>query len=156
MPALGGKKMLHWSLPLLLAAAAGALMPVQGALNAWLTRHGSLAMTTLWVHGTATLATGGLLLFLPAARASLSNLLQAPVPALLGGLVGVGITWLVAAAVAPLGAATATTGILVAQIITAAVLDHFGLLGLRQAQFTTMRALGAALLAVGSWLLLRK
>lgn len=143
-------------LPLLLAAIAGSLMPAQGAANSWLARRSSLAMATFWVHTTAVLCIGLVLLFLPSSRSSLANLLHAPLPALLGGVMGVAITWLVAAAVTPLGMVAATTGILVAQVATAAVLDHFGLFGLHQSPFAWTKGLGAALLVLGAWLLLRK
>lgn len=147
-----------WLLPLLGAGLAGALMPVQGAANSWLARRSSLALATFWVHATAVVAMGLTLLFLPSARhlPAWRALLHSPLPALLGGLMGVAITWLVASAVAPLGMVAATTGILVAQVTTAAVLDHFGLLGLDRAPFDWTKAAGAALLVAGAWLLLRR
>lgn len=145
-----------WFLPLLAAAAAGALMPAQGAVNAWLARRSSLAMATLWTHATAAVIVILILAFLPAARGSWSALFRGPWPSLMGGAMGVAITWLVAAAVAPLGMVPATTGILVAQVLTAAALDHWGLLGLDHSPFTWSRGAGAALLVAGAWLLLRR
>lgn len=143
-------------MPLILAAAAGALMPVQGAANAWLARRSSLAMASLWVHGTAVAVMALVLLAVPAARTPWIGLLRSPWPALLGGVMGAAITWLVAAAVAPLGMVAATTGILVAQVVTAALLDHFGLFGLDHAPFSWSQGAGAVLLVVGAWLILRK
>jgi len=147
-----------WSLPLILAALAGALMPLQGAANSWLARRSSLALATLWVHATAMVIVSLILLFLPSTRGSGSwrEMLHAPLPALLGGLMGVGIPWMVAAAVPSLGMVAATTGILVAQIATATLLDHFGLLGLDKTPFCWTRGLGALLLVIGAWLLLRR
>lgn len=141
-------------LALLLAAVAGTLMPVQGALDSWLARHSSLAVATLWVHTSAAIATA-LTLLVPAARGSWIGLIQAPTTALFGGVAGVVITWTVAAAVTRLGMVNATTGILVAQIVTAAVLDHFGWLGLERLPFTFSRGVGALLLVMGAWLLIR-
>ncbi len=145
-----------WFLPLLSAAVAGALMPAQGAVNSWLARRSSLAMATLWTHATAVVIVVLILAVLPAARSPWGPLLRGPWPSLLGGAMGVAITWMVAAAVAPLGMVPATTGILVAQVLMATVLDHFGLLGLDHAPFTWSRGVGAGLLVLGAWLLLKK
>ncbi|MHB9145866.1 MAG: DMT family transporter [Symbiobacteriia bacterium] len=145
-----------WLLSLLFAALAGALMPAQGAVNSWLARRTSLAIATLWTHASAALIVAVLLLALPAARGSFGQLCRGPWPSLLGGVMGVAITWMVAAAVAPLGMVAATTGILVAQVLTAAVLDHFSLLGLDGAPFTWTKGFGAVFLLAGAWLLLRK
>lgn len=143
-------------LPLLFAVVAGALMPAQGAINSWLSRHTSLTMAILWAHATATVIVALVLVFLPFTRSPWSAFLRAPSPSLLGGVMGVAITWLVAASVAPLGMVAATTGILVAQVLTAAGLDHFGLLGLDHTPFTWAKGLGAGFLLVGAWLLLKK
>ncbi|MBE3577645.1 MAG: DMT family transporter [Limnochordales bacterium] len=147
-----------WVIALILASLAGALMPLQGAANSWLARRTGLALATFWVHATGMVIVSLVLLFLPSTRGSGSwrELLHAPLPALLGGLLGVGITWLVAASVPALGMVAATTGILVAQIATAMLLDHFGLLGLDRISFSWTRGLGALLLAIGAWLLLRR
>lgn len=146
----------EYLLPLLFAGVAGALMPTQGAVNSWLAGKSSLGMATLWVHGTAVVITALLLAFLPAMRAPFGHVLQAPWPSLLGGAMGVAITWMVAASVAPLGMVAATTGILVAQVLMASVLDHFGWLGLDHSPFTWSKGLGAGFLLAGAWLLLRK
>lgn len=145
-----------WFVPLLLAAAAGALMPAQGAVNSWLARRSNLAMATLWTHATASVIVALILVLVPTARGSWGSLFRGPCPSLLGGAMGVAITWLVAAAVAPLGMVPATTGILVAQVLTAAALDHWGLLGLDHTPFTWSRGAGAGLLLLGAWLLLRR
>lgn len=147
---------MRWSLPLLLAAMAGALMPMQGAVNSWLAKKSSLAMATLWVYLTGAVAAALILLLAPSARTPLASLLKAPWPALLGGVMGVAITWLVASAVPTVGMVVATTGILVAQVTTAGALDHFGLMGLEHSAFTLSKAAGALLLVAGAWLLLRK
>ncbi|MGE5674897.1 MAG: DMT family transporter [Mycobacterium leprae] len=144
------------TLAILMAAVAGALMPAQGAANAWLARRSTLAMATFWTHGTAAIILAFILLLHPAGRSPWPTLLHAPLPSLLGGVMGVLITWLVAAAVAPLGMVAATTGILVAQVVTAALLDHFGIMGLDHAPFTLSKGLGGFLLLLGAWLILRK
>lgn len=60
---------------------------------------------------------------------------------------GAAITWLVATAVGP---------VIAAQVATATVLDHFGLLGMNQSPFSWTKGIGAFLLVAGAWLLLRK
>ncbi len=53
-----------------------------------------------------------------------------------------------------LGVASATTAIIVGQVLTALCIDHLGCFGLDKVPFTWTKLLGLALLAAGAWLLL--
>jgi len=147
---------MNWMLPLLIAATAGALMAWQGSLNAMLGRELSLLHATFIVHGLGAVAALLLLIVVPHHPLSTGRWAQAPWYAYLGGLLGVGIIWGVARSIPPVGVANATAAIIVGQVLTASVIDHLGLLGLRQLAFTPARGLGAGLMALGAWLLLKR
>jgi bacterial/archaeal transporter family-2 protein len=133
-------------LPLLLAVFAGSLLPAQFAANGALANH----LQTVTLTGAISYLVGSVGLFIllkvqrlkpdwPAAR-------KAPRWAWLGGVVGsayvVGSVILTRA----LGAALATTLVIASQIVTAILLDHFGVLGLEQRRINLLR-LAAVLLA---------
>lgn len=67
---------------------------------------------------------------------------------------GVAITYGVVMSIAKLGAAVATTSIIVGQVLTACLLDHFGIFGLEKTPLTWLKFLGVGLLALGAKLLL--
>lgn len=140
---------------MLLAAAAGALMAVQGTLNSLLSKAIGLPRTTFVVHALGT-AVAALLLLAPwRSGGSFARLGETPWYALLGGPIGVAIVFAVAASIRRVGAGVATTSIIVAQLLTAYSIDHFGLFGLERLPFGPLKAAGIGLMTVGGWLLLR-
>ncbi|HBT48187.1 MAG TPA: hypothetical protein DEA73_09995 [Peptococcaceae bacterium] len=140
-------------LALIIALVAGVAMAVQGSLNAALAKITGLLQATLVVHLTATTATA-LLLLLPVSPGSLGKLTQAPWYLLLGGVIGVLITYGVMASIPRVGVALATTAIIVGQVTMALIIDHLGLFGLNKIPFTWWKALGLVLLAAGARLML--
>ncbi len=140
-------------IPLLLAAAAGIAMALQGSLNTVLGRAVGMLEATFFVHAIGTAALVALLL-LGAGEGSLGGWLKAPWYSYLGGLLGVAIIYLVQASISKLGAALATALIVVGQVAAALVIDHFGLFGLREIPFTWWKLLGLFLLAAGAKLML--
>ncbi|NLG83787.1 MAG: DMT family transporter [Firmicutes bacterium] len=138
--------------PLLLAAGAGTCMALQGAMNSLLGKGIGLARATFLVQATGALL-AGILLFFPW-PGSFAELAHLPWYALLGGPLGVAIVFLVAESIAKAGAGPATTAIIVAQLLLAYLLDHFGLFGLERLPFSAWKALGIILIAAGGWLLL--
>ena len=74
---------------------------------------------------------------------------------MVGRGLGVAIIYTVAASIPKVGAASATTAIITAQVLTACIIDHFGLFGLKAVSFTWSRWVGGALLAAGAWFILR-
>ncbi|MDI6870511.1 MAG: DMT family transporter [Bacillota bacterium] len=135
-------------------ALAGLLMAVQGTLNTQLSRTIGRVEATLVIQTIGLLSAGFLLFPLRLGTGDLGQLRQAPWYTLLGGVLGVAIVFTVVAAMTRLGIATATTAILVAQILTAAAIDHFGLFGAECRPFAWFKLLGVALLAAGARLLL--
>jgi len=138
---------------LLIAALAGALMALQGTLNSALGKVAGLWEAAFLVQITGTVLVAGLLPFV--GTGSLAKVLEAPWYTWLGGILGAAIIYTVAASIPKVGAAAATTAIITAQVVTACIIDHFGLFGLKAVPFTWTRWVGGALLAAGAWFILR-
>ncbi len=141
---------------LLLAIAAGVLLPVQAGLNAQLrSALGSpiaAALISFFV-GTAGLAGVALLL-----RTSLPlrSAWAATTPwQWIGGLIGA-VYVLAAIVLAPrLGAATLIAAVVAGQMVTSLVLDQYGLVGFPVHPLTLGRLVGAALVIAGVILIQR-
>lgn len=141
--------------PLFLAALAGALMAVQGTINSLFSKTVGLPRTTLAVQLTGSVAAALLLLIPWRDGGSFAHLSRVPWYAWLGGPLGVAIVFAVAAGIRRVGAGVATTAIIVAQLLTAYLIDHFGLFGVEKLPFGVWKAVGIGLMAAGGWLLLR-
>jgi len=139
---------------LLLAALAGALLPVQGAVNASFVRvlgaPLAVALTSFVVA-----ALGMLLVFLVARGAGLAEppraagLSSMPWWGWLGGLVGACYVTSVFTAMPRIGAA-ATVGFTIAgQQLVSILVDRFGLLGLPGGAVSRTRLVGALVLLAG-------
>jgi len=142
-------------LPLLLALISGVLMAVQGSLNTALSKVVGLLETTFIVHVTGTIILLILLFMFRMGKGNLYELSAAPWYAYLGGVVGVGIIYLVAASIPEVGVANATTAIIVGQVITAIIIDHFGAFGLERIAYGWNQIVGLILLGIGAKLLLK-
>lgn len=134
-----------WS-TLALTVLAGGLLPTQFAVNGALVGQvQSVTLTGATSYGVGTLALAGLLL-LGRGRPDWAAARRAPRWVWLGGVVGsayvVGSVLLTRA----LGTAVATTLVIAAQVVTATLLDHLGVLGLERQRVNRARA--AALILV--------
>lgn len=131
-------------------------MAVQGSVNSGLGKQVGVLMATLIVHALGT-AFALLLLCLPFLRENKSGSLgSVPWYLYVGGVLGVGIVYLVAVSIARLGVAVTTTLIIVGQVGTALLIDELGLFGIQRTPFTWLKGAGLLLLAAGAGLLLRK
>lgn len=140
---------------LLLAALSGILMAMQGSINAALSKVVGILESTLIVHVTGTVLVVVLLYVLRLGKGNFTLYAQAPWYAFFGGVVGVGIIYLVVASIPKVGVANATTAIIVGQVLSALAIDHFGLFGLQRVPCNWCQLGGLLLLAVGARLLLR-
>ncbi len=140
--------------PLLLAAFAGITMAFQGALNASLGKVVGSLESTLMVHliGTVTVAIPFLLC--KRGKGGLVHLEQAPWYTLLGGVLGVAIIAAVLLSIPKAGVANTTTAIIIGQVVTAMLIDNFGLFGLEQVSLSWCKGVGLLFLAAGGYLLL--
>ncbi len=139
-------------LPLLLAAGSGALMAIQGTFNSALCKIIGLLEGTFSVHLIGTITAGILLLFL--GNGNFAKMGNVPWYAWLGGPIGVAIIFGVAVSIPKLGVGVATTAIIGAQLLTAYLIDHFGLFGMEQIPFNMLKLGGIVLIVVGSKILL--
>lgn len=128
--------------------AAGIGIPILATLNAQLgTRLGSPAAAALCLFAVAFTATA---VFLSTQGFSpLSGVTAAPKHLFLGGILVafyiLSITW-----IAPkFGIGNAVFFVLLGQLISAALIDHYGLMGAKISPLTLSRASGIALMAVG-------
>lgn len=142
-------------LALLMAALSGILMALQGSLNSALGKAVGLLEATFVVQVVGSI-TGLILLLAGLGQGNLLKFREAPWYTYLGGLLGVAIVYLVVAAIAQAGVASATTAIILGQVITAAVVDYFGWFGVEQVPFSLWKGLGIVLMAAGAWLLLSR
>jgi bacterial/archaeal transporter family-2 protein len=136
------------------ALAVGAGVAVQGIVNAGLARGiGSYvvaAAISFWV-GTLSLtalslATGGVGQALTAGRGLAIGWWIA------GGLLGATFVTMMAFIVPRIGIGAATAFVVAGQLIAAALLDHFGALGVYEQPLTALRMLGIGLLIAGALL----
>ncbi len=141
---------------LLIAGVAGALMAAQGCLNGYLGEKLGLLPATFSVQLLGTLTVGILLLLFGKGGGLFSAAAKVPLYYWLGGPIGVGIIYGVAVAIPKIGVGNATTGIIFFQLLTAYLIDHFGLLNQETVALTWGKALGVLLMVGGAFLLLRR
>ena len=132
---------------LLIAASAGALMALQGDFKFGFRKVGGVVGGYLFSSNYGYSAGSGSAAF--DWRRQLGEALEAPWYTWLGGVLGVAIIYTVAASIPKVGAASATTAIITAQVLTACIIDHFGLFGLKAVSFTLVQVGGRS--AAGCW-----
>lgn len=129
--------------------AVGAQAPLAGAMGA---RVGALASSVI-VHGGGLLASCLLLVAVGGERIAQWRGLH---PVMLGsGIFGVVLYLTLTQTVARLGASAALTLLIVGQLLTGMLLEHFGLFGLASRAIDAQRALAAALLIAGAYWMVR-
>ena len=140
---------------LLLALLSGALMAVQGSMNTALSKVIGLLETTFVVHMIGTAVVIILLFALQMGKGNLHAIGDVPWYLYLGGVISVGIIYLVAASISEVGVANATTAIIVGQVATAIIIDHFGVFGLERIPYGWNQLVGLVFLVFGANLLLK-
>ena len=142
-----------------LATLAGIMMAVQGVINSALGDKLGPGETNFIVHTTAAII---LLIFLLALqfifghnKLALDRIREVPWYLYLGGFIGVIITYGVIVSISRVGAAAATTAIVTGQVLTAAMADHLGILGLDEIPFSWSKLAGIILLGIAARLILK-
>ncbi len=143
----------YW--PHLLAVAAGAGLTIQVGMNATL---GRLLGSALWA--TVVNFAVGLAVLLLCTLAAGTRIVpgtagQVPAWVWFGGLLGAGYVASVTVLGPRLGAVALVALVLAGQLVTALVVDQFGVLGFPRVEVTPVRLLGAALLVAGTLLVTR-
>lgn len=130
----------------LIALISGALMSVQGVFNTKVTDTTGMWVSNAWVQFSAFVLCFAVWLF--TGRDSVAALAKVePKYALLGGVIGAGITWTVIKSMQQLGPAKAVLIIVVSQIAVAYLIELFGLFGAEKTAFE-WRKMGGLILAI--------
>jgi len=143
-------------LSLVIASLAGVAMAVQGSINSALGKIIGLWETTFIVHLVGLVLVTFLLFGCKLGDGCWDRFFQAPWYAYLGGVLGVLIIYGVVRSIPQVGVAPATTAIILGQVFTASLVDHFGLFGMQKISFSWYDGLGTLLMAGGAWLLLKQ
>ncbi|NLB19008.1 MAG: DMT family transporter [Syntrophomonadaceae bacterium] len=134
---------------------AGAAMAIQGTMNSVLGKVIGLWESTLVVHVIGLITVVTVILCAGIGFQGLAKANQAPWYVYAGGLLNVLIIFAVVKSMPKIGVGNATTGIIFAQILTAVLIDRFGLMGVEKVPFRWVDILGVVLLAVGTRVLLK-
>lgn len=130
----------------IIALISGALMSVQGVLNTKVTDTVGMWVSNAWVQFSAFVFC--FIVWFFTGRDSITALTKVePKYALLGGVIGAGITWTVIKSMQQLGPAKAVLLIVVSQIAVAYFIELFGIFGAEKVEFE-WRKVGGLLLAI--------
>ena len=129
------------------AIISGISMSVQGVFDTRLSEKIGLWETTVLVQGSALILT--LLITFFFGRGNYSELKEVNKLYLLGGVLGVIITFTVMKSIGSLGATYAIGIILIAQLVAAALIDAFGLFGSERLSFNLKDILGVSIMLIG-------
>ena len=138
----------------LMMAIGGLVVAVQPSINARLAQKVGSFESSLISFAVGTLAM--FFIVMSAGRGNLRNIADASWWELTGGLLGAYFVTMTIIAVPRLGTAAVMSIIIAGQLTTGALLDQFGVLGLRQIPLTPMRGIGILLLCIGAGLIIRK
>jgi bacterial/archaeal transporter family-2 protein len=133
---------------LLLVLGVGVSIAVQPAINSQLSRHtGALGAAFVSLGGSALAV--ALLLVASGNASRLAGVGDVSPVYLTGGLMGAFNVTVSLFAISRIGAGGVVAVSITSQLIVAATLDHFGLLGLKQTELTPATVLGFVLLIAG-------
>lgn len=129
------------------AVISGAAMSVQGVMNTRLGEKIGMYEANMYVQGTAFLLS--LIVMLIFGKGDLKAIADVNRLYLFGGALGLVITITVMRSVSSLSPTLAISVILIAQLITAALIDAFGLMESEKIAFDWTKYLGIALMIGG-------
>lgn len=141
-------------LAVLLTAVVGGVLALQAPINAGLGRAtGQLpAALVSFMVGTLLLA---VIVGLSGDVAGLGSTFQVRWYYLLGGALGAAYVTVALIAVRSIGAGGVAAATITGQLVAAVAIDRLGILGLERTPITVGRAVGVALLLVGTYMLVR-
>jgi bacterial/archaeal transporter family-2 protein len=146
-------KTLFYILPVM----AGVAMTIQSGINGQLRQvlaHPILAAFISFLTGTIALAV--LLFFSKQAIPSLQGFSAISWYKFSGGLLGVFVVTVTLLSVQEIGASNMFVLIVAGQLFTAVLMDHFGVLGMRQNPISLQKMIGIVLVITGAYLVNRK
>ncbi|WP_026881996.1 DMT family transporter [Clostridium akagii] len=131
----------------ILSILSGLCMSLQGVFNSRLSEKIGLLETNVFVQGTAFLLSTIILII--AGKHNFKNIKGVNKIYLLGGVLAVIIIYTVMKGISSLGTTYAISTILISQLITAGVIDAFGLFGAKKINFGTNEILGVIIMLTG-------
>jgi bacterial/archaeal transporter family-2 protein len=138
----------------LLMACGGVAVAMQPSINARLARNIGNLESSLISFAVGTLAL--LVAVMIFGRGSLRGVGGASWWELTGGFLGAYFVTMTIIAVPRLGTAAVMAIAITGQLVSGAMLDHYGLFGLRQIPLTALRGIGILLLCLGASLVIRR
>lgn len=141
----------------LLPVFAGVAITIQSGVNSQLRsaiQHPLMAAFISFVVGTIALAI--ILIFSRNTVPALTQYSDIAWYKYTGGLLGAFVVTVTLVAVAQIGAGNMFVLIVAGQLITAVLMDHFGVLGLQPNPISVQKFFGICLLIAGAWLVNKK
>ncbi|HOR86956.1 MAG TPA: DMT family transporter [Bacillota bacterium] len=132
---------------ILLSIAAGLFIGLQGVFNARVGEKIGFWEANTFVHATGLAFT--LIMLLITGNGGFSKLGEVKKLYMLGGVLGVLIIFSVMKAIIALGSTFTIAILLVAQLITATIIDSFGLFGSQVVKFGVSKFIGIAIMIAG-------
>jgi bacterial/archaeal transporter family-2 protein len=129
------------------AALAGSLMSIQGVFNTRVTEKIGIWETNVIVQAVALVTT--LIVMMVAGTGDFKKIYEVNKWYLLGGVIGAMITFTVIKGISMMGPTYAISTILVAQLVTAALIDRLAWFGCEMLNFGWTKILGVAIMIVG-------
>ncbi|WP_067140419.1 DMT family transporter [Oceanivirga salmonicida] len=134
---------------MILALVAGIAVTVQSPVNSALGKVLGVEVATFWTFLAGTVVIAIYFLIKGIKLPSIETLKTVPLWCFMGAFLGLIFVTLLIVIIPHLGAGTATVLIILSQIITALILDHFGLVGLKVKSFTFIKLIGVFLMTGG-------
>ena len=133
-----------------LAVIVGALIPVQAATNAAMSRAiGSVAITSLALFAIGFVVVAAWAIVMRGPFPSLETLRQVPVYGYFGGLIVASYVISITFLAPRLGVGNSICLIVTGQIVAAVIIDHVGAFGAIVQRLTIGRAIGVVLMIIG-------
>jgi transporter family-2 protein len=141
-----------------MALASGALIPVQAASNAALSRSvgGNVPFAAMTLFLVAAAATAVTVLAAGQGAPSWPDLRHAPWWSYCGGVIVAFYVFTITFLSPRLGVGTAIALVVTGQVVSALAIDHYGLLRSLTVALTPTRVTGAVLMVIGVFLALRR
>lgn len=134
---------------IIIAILSGAMMSIQGVFNTGVTKQTSIWTAATFVQFTALLVSFAAW-FVTGKQAPFSSLFKIDGKyMLLGGVIGIAITYTVIQSVAMLGPARSTMLIVIAQLTASYLIELFGLFGTEKAAFEWRKLFGLLMVIAG-------
>jgi transporter family-2 protein len=148
--------MKSYILSIFLALLAGAAIPTQGTVNNRMAEAVSSPIASALISFTVGTVCLFVFCILSGVKiSSISNSLNAPPIAWLGGLLGAFFVTATIFLIPRLGVALTFSLVVAGQMLITIIIDHYGFLGLEQKPINLQKALGILLIIIGVFLVRR-